>query len=158
MAQDLTGKELLTEKNSKEFWDAFGRALRAEPRDYLTVRGSSGLDHFVEAIFVDDKSKRVIIVSAEPNPRIAALMRVDIQAAFADARVLVARPIAFDIAALARQMVQKFGLVNFPLNVLTDNMTAVEARKDDPEAVKEIPEAVKEKKFYQNLDIPIPPS
>jgi hypothetical protein len=24
MAQDLTGKELLAERNSKEFWDVFG--------------------------------------------------------------------------------------------------------------------------------------
>jgi hypothetical protein len=130
MTQDLPDKELVTERNSKGFWDVFGRALRAEPRDYLTIRGSSGLDHFVEAIFVDDKSKRVIIVSAEPNPRIAALMQVDVQAAFPDARVLVARPIAFDIAAFARQMVQQFGLVNLPLNVLTDYMNTIAARKD----------------------------
>src|ERR1700730_11518509 len=79
MAQDIPSNEVLTEKKTKQFWDVFGRALRAEPKDYLTIRGSSGLDHFVEAIFVDDKSKRVIIVSAEPNPRIAALMRVDVQ-------------------------------------------------------------------------------
>jgi hypothetical protein len=44
MAQDLTGKELLTEKSSNEPWDVFGRALRAEPRDYSTIRGASGLD------------------------------------------------------------------------------------------------------------------
>src|ERR1700740_108337 len=108
MTQDVPGKELLAEKNSKEFWGVFGRALRAEQRDYTTIRGSSGLNHDVEAIFVDDKSKRVIIVSAEPNPRIAALMRVDVQAVFADTRVLVARPIAFDIAAFARHVVQEF--------------------------------------------------
>ena len=94
MNLNLPAKELRTEKNNKEFWDVFGRALRAEPRDCLTIRGLSGLDHIVEAIFVDDKSKRVIIVSAELNPRIAALMRVDVQSTFADARALVARPIA----------------------------------------------------------------
>jgi hypothetical protein len=123
---------------SKDFWDVFGRALRAEARDYSTIRGASGL----EAIFIDDKSKRVIIVSAEPNPRIAALMRVDVQAAFADARVLVARPIAFDIAAFARQMVQKFGLVNFPLNVLT-------------EAVKEIMSLSPLGFTFQKITLPI---
>jgi hypothetical protein len=138
MAQNLPGKEWLTEKNSKVFWDVFGRALRTEPRDYLTIRGSSGLEHSAEAIFVDDKSKRVIIVSAEPNPRIAALMRVDIQAAFADARVLVARPIAFDIAAFARKMVQQFGGVNIPLNDLTDKLKAMGEQKDPETAKKDI--------------------
>jgi hypothetical protein len=93
-------------------------------------------------IFIDDKSKRVIIVSAEPNPRIAALMRVDVQAAFADARGLVARPIAFDIAAFARQMVQKFGLVNFPLKVLT-------------EAVKEIMSLSPLGFTFQKITLPI---
>jgi hypothetical protein len=147
---------LPTEKNSKEFWDAFGRALRAEPRDYLTVRGSSGLDHFVEAIFVDDKSKRVIIVSAEPNPRIAALMRVDVQAAFAGTRVLVARPIAFDIAAFARQMVQWFGLVNLPLDVLLAHIKAIEAQKDDPEAAKKLMSVFSPSGFtFQNITLPI---
>jgi hypothetical protein len=135
-------KELLTEKNSKGFWAVFGRALRAEPRDYLTIRGLSGLDHFVEAIFVDDKSKRVIIVSAEPDPRIAALVRVDIQATFADSRVIVARPIAFDIAASARQMVQRYGLVNLPL--------------DDPEAAKKLISLVSPSGLtFQNITLPI---
>ncbi|MGA7383347.1 MAG: hypothetical protein WBW81_01205 [Methylocella sp.] len=156
MVQHPPAKELLTEKNNKEFWDVFGRALRAEPRDYSTIRGASGLEHFVEAIFVDDKSKRVIIVSAEPNPRIAALMRVEVQAAFANARVLVARPIAFDIAAFARQMVQQFGLVNLPLNVLTDKMKAVEARNDDPEAGKEIMSMFSPLGFtFQKITLPI---
>jgi hypothetical protein len=116
--------------------------MRAEPRDYLTIRGLSGLDHFVEAIFVDDKSKRVIIVSAEPNPRIAALVRVDIQATFADSRVIVARPIAFDIAASARQMVQRYGLVNLPL--------------DDPEAAKKLISLVSPSGLtFQNITLPI---
>jgi hypothetical protein len=74
MTQRLPRKELPTEKNTKGFWDVFGRALRAEPRDNLTIRGLSGLDHIVEAIFVDDKSKRVIIVSAEPDPRTEVLL------------------------------------------------------------------------------------
>ncbi len=140
MVQHLPAKELLTEKNSKGFWDVFGRALRAEPRDNLTIRGSSGLDHVVEAIFVDDKDKRVIIVSAEPSPRIAALLRVDVQAAFSDARVLVARPITFDIATFGRQMAQHFGLVNLPLKDIMEKMKAFEEQKDNPEAVKKIKE------------------
>jgi hypothetical protein len=99
----------ISEQHTKAIWDALGRALGAEPRDSPTIRGASGLDHAVEAISVDDKNSRVIIFAAESNPRIAALMQVDIQATMPAARVLVARPIAFDAASFARRVVQQIG-------------------------------------------------
>ena len=37
----------------------FGRALRAEPRDYSTIRGASGLEHLVEAIFIDLSGRKI---------------------------------------------------------------------------------------------------
>lgn len=64
-------------------------------------------------------------------------MRVDIQATFADAQVLVVRPIAFDITAFARQIVQQFGLVNLPLKDLVEAMKALgESSEADPERTK----------------------
>ncbi len=96
-------------EQSKLIWSALTRALGAEPRQAATIRGASGLDHEVEAIAVDDKGHRVIIISAEPSPRVSALMQVDIQATMPTARVLVARPIMFDIAFVARGLVQHFG-------------------------------------------------
>ncbi len=142
-------------KEQQRVWDVFGRALRAEPRDNLTIRGSSGLDHVVEAIFVDDKSKRVIIVSAEPNPRIAALMRVDVQATFADTRVLVARPISFDISAFARRMAQEFGLVNLPIGVLLANIKGIQAHKDHPDTVKYLKSLFSSLGFTLNITLPV---
>jgi hypothetical protein len=99
----------ISEQHAKEVWNAFGRALGAEPREALSIRGASGLDHAVEAISVDDKNGRVIIFAAESNPRIAALMQVDIQATMPGARVLLARPIAFDAASFARRFVEQMG-------------------------------------------------
>ena len=40
MGPHLPAKELLTENNSKEFWNVLGRALRAEPRDGSVIKGS----------------------------------------------------------------------------------------------------------------------
>jgi hypothetical protein len=41
MAQDIIGKELFTEKNSNEFWDVLGRALRKNSKGVLgCVRAS----------------------------------------------------------------------------------------------------------------------
>lgn len=94
----------------RAMWSTFARALGTDLRDDTIIRGSSGLEHEVEAIAVDDLRKRVIIVSAEPNPRIAAMMQVDVQATMKDARVLVARPVAIDVPEVLRRIVEPFGL------------------------------------------------
>lgn len=96
---------------NREFWRVFGQALKAEPREATTIQGISGVEHNVESIAVDDQNKRLIIVSAEPNPRMAALMRVDIQSAMPDLRVLIVRPIAFDLPSIARQIVANLGVL-----------------------------------------------
>ncbi|MBU0584022.1 MAG: hypothetical protein KKB66_16010 [Alphaproteobacteria bacterium] len=89
-------------KTDGDIWRGFCSALGAEYRDHKQIQGISGLTHEVQAIAVDDKTKRLILVSAEYNPRIAALMRVDVQATMPDVKVLVARPLAVDLAHTAR--------------------------------------------------------
>jgi hypothetical protein len=118
----------LSEQHVKGVWDAFGRALGAEPRDNPTIRGASGLDHAVEAISVDDKNRRVIIFSAEANPRIAALMRVDIQATMPDVHVLVARPIAFDAGSFARRFVEQIGQTEIDLKAFSEKLKELEGK------------------------------
>jgi hypothetical protein len=88
--------------SSENIWGTFLAALGAEHREHQQIRGASGLVHPVQAIGVDDKTKRIILVSAEYNPRIAALMRGDVQATMPGTRVLVARPIAIDLAHATR--------------------------------------------------------
>ena len=95
-------------------WRSFCTALGAEYRENKDIQGSSGMSHAVQAIAVDDKDKRLILVSAEPNPRVAALMRVDVQVTMPDVRVLVARPLAIDLAHTARTV---FGNENGELDL-----------------------------------------
>ncbi|NTI16091.1 hypothetical protein G6L29_10635 [Agrobacterium rhizogenes] len=90
------------EADGHTIWKAFCAALGAEYREHKEIQGTSGLIHPVQAIAVDEKRNRLIVVSAEYNPRIAALMRVDIQATLPSTRVLVARPIAIDLAHASR--------------------------------------------------------
>lgn len=85
-----------------QLWRSFSRALDAELRDRKAITGASGITHPVEAIAVDDKTKRVIIVCAESHPRIAALIQTDIQATMPDVKVLVARPSIIDLGVLVR--------------------------------------------------------
>ncbi|MDN4633542.1 hypothetical protein QCD71_18635 [Sphingomonas sp. PsM26] len=99
----------------RAIWSTFARALDTELREDTVIRGSSGLEHEVEAIAVDDHHKRVIIVSAEPNPRMAAMMQVDVQATMQDAKVLVARPVAIDLPEVLRRIVQPLGLTEIDI-------------------------------------------
>lgn len=85
-------------------WKAICEALETEYREHTTIRGASGIEHTVQAIGVDEKQKRLLVVSAEFNPRVAALMRIDIQSTMPDTRVLVARPVPLDIAHIARKL------------------------------------------------------
>lgn len=85
-------------------WGPFCAALGAEHRDAKEIVGASGLVHPVEAIGIDEVGKRLIVVSAESNPRVAAMLRGDVQATMPDLRVLVARPTAIDIAHVVRSV------------------------------------------------------
>lgn len=85
-------------------WESFFKALAVEHRPATEIAGDSGIMHQVQAIGVDDKTRRVVIVAAEHNPRSAALMRVDVQAMMPEAKVLVARPLAIDIAHASRSL------------------------------------------------------
>ncbi len=96
----MSGKNL----DNPRIWEAFCRALRTEYREAREIRGTSGLVHPIEAIGVDEKNNRIILVSSEASPRIAALMRIDVQSTMPSVRVLVARPLAIDLAHAARVM------------------------------------------------------
>jgi hypothetical protein len=93
------------EVDTKQIWKSLGSAIGVEVREATTIPGISGQDHPVQAVGVDDKAGRVVIFSAEPSPPIAALMQTDVQATLPDAKVLVARPVIFDLSEIARRVV-----------------------------------------------------
>src|SRR5436190_1391131 len=97
---------------TKEIWKSISSAIGVEMREATSIRGSSGQDHPVQAIAVDDKTNRVVIFSAEQSPRIAALMQADVQATLPGVHVLVARPVIFDLSEIARRVVEKSGDLN----------------------------------------------
>jgi hypothetical protein len=97
------------ENNTKQIWKSISSAIGVEVREATTIRGGSGQDHPVQAIAVDDKTRRVVIFSAEPSPRIAALMQSDVQVTLPAAHVLVARPVIFNLSEILRRIAQNVG-------------------------------------------------
>ena len=116
-------------------WDSFARALETEPREHKVLTGVSGLEHPVQMLGVDEKRNRIIAVSSEPNARVAALMQVDVQAAMPNMKVLVARPIVFDLGVIVRSI--------FP----DDNSAVFDTRKfaSFGERLNKLPDKVKKR-------------
>ncbi|MDO5658616.1 MAG: hypothetical protein Q4G36_09885 [Paracoccus sp. (in: a-proteobacteria)] len=84
-------------------WRSICTALGTEYRPTNEIHGQSGLVHPISGLGVDDKGKRLIVISADHSPRNAALMRMDVQASIPDLRVLVARPLSIDLPHIVRQ-------------------------------------------------------
>ncbi|WAC27886.1 hypothetical protein [Ancylobacter sp. SL191] len=106
-------------------WSSFSRALGADPREHQTITGVSGVEHTALVIAVDDAAKRVIVVAAEHNPRIAAMMQVDIQATMPDVNVLIVRPVVFDLGDIARRLFQTTAEAQVDVPSLMATMSAM---------------------------------
>jgi hypothetical protein len=113
-------------------WRSLGLALGADPREHKSITGASGIDHAVEAIAVDDKGGRVIVVSGEANPKVAALVQTDIQAAMPGVHVIVARPVVVDLPAIARNFVQKLGSSELRLTEISKQMDDLKKAGKEP--------------------------
>src|ERR1700722_3410087 len=100
---------MIDSSGAKQIWKSISAALGVEMREATVIRGASGQDHPIQAVGVDDKTKRIVVFSSEPSPRIAALMQLDVQTTIPDASVLVARPVIFDLSEMTRRVVSGFG-------------------------------------------------
>jgi hypothetical protein len=100
---------MLIADGSKLLWRSFIRAVGAEIREAEFIRGASGIHHPTLAVGVDDEKNRVIIISAEHDARAAAMAHADIQSALKSVRVVVARPIAINLANASRALTTAFG-------------------------------------------------
>lgn len=112
-------------------WRSFASAIGAELREGRSITGASGLDHQMQAIAVDEKGRRVILVSSEASPRIASLIQVDVQATLPEIRVLVARPTIIDLGVLARRILSPLGSPRVPAALVFDWLHENQALPED---------------------------
>lgn len=110
MSGNESGDVLVSEQLG---WRGFMAAVGAEPREAKQITGASGLIHSVKQIGVDDKNKRIIVISNEPSARQAALVQLDIQSTLPDSKVIVARPITIDLAHIIRKLLEPIDTSTF---------------------------------------------
>ncbi len=82
------------------FWDNFIRAAGAKPVSSRGLRGVSGIDHPLLAVGSDEEKQRLIVVSMEHDARGAALAQTDLQVAFPQVKVIVARPVYVSVQSM----------------------------------------------------------
>ncbi len=95
-----------------EFWKSVLRAVEVEPRSALSIRGASGFSHPVVSVGVDEKRRRVVVISGESDARSAALAHGDIQAAMPSLKVMMARPVVVNLGEAARIVSEILGRVS----------------------------------------------
>lgn len=108
----------IDEAEAKIIWQKVIEAVEAEPRDATFIKGASGISHPTVAVGVDEGKKRLILISGESDARAAALAQADIQAALRSYHVLVARPLAVNLAPAAQMVKALSGRSSFSLKDL----------------------------------------
>lgn len=100
------------------FWANFLMALNTEPRPDRSITGASGVSHSLLGLGIDEKEKRLILISDDISARNAALMQIDVQFTLPNVRVIVARSIATDLSDVAKKLIAMAGGAEIDLGAL----------------------------------------
>ena len=96
-------------KETSEFWQNILLAAETEPKKVSSILGASGYSHPVVALGVDEKRRRVVMISGESDARSAALAQGDVQAAMPSVKVVMARPLAVNLSSIAKVLSTMLG-------------------------------------------------
>lgn len=100
----------MTVSEGERFWNSMVRALEAEPVGVKSFKGKSGLEHQMLAVGFDETRNRLVLVSNEFDPRMAALMEMDIGDTLPnEQKAIVARPVFYDFSTIVNGMISAIG-------------------------------------------------
>jgi hypothetical protein len=100
------------EDAKSDFWKSILRATEVEPKSATSIRGASGFLHPIVSVGVDERRRRVVVISGESDARSAALAHGDIQAAMPSLKMMMARPVAANLGEVARIASEMLGRVS----------------------------------------------
>jgi hypothetical protein len=106
-------------KERSLFWETVLRAVETEPRPATSILGASGLRHPLLAVGYDENRRRLVLVSGEHDARQAALAGADVHAALPSTQVIVARPVAMNLAPIAKALVEAAGKPEVPFAAIS---------------------------------------
>lgn len=116
--------------SNSEKWHQYLRAVQVSPRSESTLTGASGIKHNLIALGVSESTKRIAAILPAPSGREAALAQADLQLAYPDWNIIVARPATLSLAAFAVRVSEFIGSPH----VLLSDLTSLAQRQDDVQA------------------------
>ena len=90
-------------------WAGFARGLGFEPREQAELIGQSGQTHQFASLAIDEKQKRLLLVSKLLDPKMASLVHWDVATALPEYRILTTRQVTLDFQMLAQAAVRVTG-------------------------------------------------
>jgi hypothetical protein len=124
----------MRDAQKSELWNNIIRAAEGDPRPEKAIRGASGFSHPVIAVGVDEKRRRVVMISGESDARYAALAQGDIQAAMPSVKVAMARPLALNLGVVAKlisEVLGKFSVGPKDAKWMSDHKKEFQKRSQD---------------------------
>ncbi|HEY2515562.1 MAG TPA: hypothetical protein VGI39_32060 [Polyangiaceae bacterium] len=110
------------------FWRALLLGLGTMPAGRDALRGASGIEHRVVDVGVDEARKRLVVLSDAPEAMLAACIQADVQRAYPDHKVIVARTELVNLGAALRTMMDETGLGSY---LVKDILDVTRSRKYD---------------------------
>lgn len=100
------------------FWYNLLLVAETEPQETKPIRGASGQIHDVLALGLDEKRKRLVLVSGEHDARAASLVQYDIQSAIKDMQVITVRPAVVSLPKICQLLNTILGKSNITKEIL----------------------------------------
>ncbi|MFH1051082.1 MAG: hypothetical protein V1779_09180 [bacterium] len=110
----------MSEVNKQIFWDSFLKAVETEPVEAKPIQGISGIYHDTTAIGVDEKRKRLVIISSEPDSRNTILIQSDIKSKIKEYHIILARPAVVNLGYVASFITTLIGNYDFSMSELNE--------------------------------------
>jgi hypothetical protein len=115
------------------FWRPMMLALGTTPTGTTKLKGASGVEHRVVEVGTDEARKRLVILNDAADPMVAAFIQSDLQQAYRDQRVIVARISLVNLDSSVREAGKENGMSSFTVKQLVGML---ERKELDMEALK----------------------
>jgi hypothetical protein len=98
---------------------------------------------------MNDKDRRLVLITEEYDARTAAMLRADVQATLPDVKVVVARVVTMDLTKVATRLMQEFGNPHALWEIVSDDAKlrsnqrrfeqALREARPEPELIRAVP-------------------
>jgi hypothetical protein len=117
------------------FWRPMMLGLGTTPTGATKLKGATGIEHRVLEVGMDDKRKRLIVLNDASEPMVAAFIQSDLQRAYPEQRVIVARTQLVNLNSSLREAGKKNGMSSLTVSQIVRMIERKQLTKESTEAI-----------------------